>query len=165
MTAQGWIRRVREHAGRHVARLVRKRAAGDVFRRERGSASILVLGLGLAVVLVGVGISWLGAAIIARHQAETAADLGALAGAQRSVLGDRAACARARRIVTANEGSVLACSVDGLDITVRVGVGPPVLAERFPLATATARAGPLRAVAIGPPPGEVPGEAPVRHRV
>jgi secretion/DNA translocation related TadE-like protein len=129
-------------------------SAGDAARliRDRGSASVLVLGAGLAVLLVGSAVAWVGAATVARHQAETAADLGALAGAQRSVLGDRVACTRARRIVTANGGSVLACSVDGLDVTVRVGVGPPGLAGRFSLATATARAGPIRAVAAGPPP-------------
>ncbi len=128
--------------------------AGGAVRliRDRGSASVLVLGVGLTVLLAGSAGAWVGAAVVARHQAETAADLGALAGAQRSVLGDRVACTRARRIVTANGGSVLACSVDGLDVTVRVGVGPPGLAGRFSLATATARAGPVRAVAAGSPP-------------
>jgi secretion/DNA translocation related TadE-like protein len=125
--------------------------AGDAVRgvRERGSASILVLGVGLVVVLFGAASSWVGAATVARHQAETAADLGALAGAQRSVLGDRVACARAGRIVRANGGGVLACSVEGGDTRGGGGGAPPGLAGRFSLATATARAGPIRAVAAG----------------
>jgi secretion/DNA translocation related TadE-like protein len=151
------VRRGRARAGVESAvrpaggRAVSAREAPRLVR-ERGSASILVMGVGLVVVLFGAACSWVGAAVVARHQAETAADLGALAGAQRSVLGDRAACARAGRIVAANGAGVLACSVDGLDITVRVGVGPPGLAGRFSLATATARAGPLRAVAAGETP-------------
>ncbi len=84
-----------------------------------------------------------GEAVVARHQAQVAADLGALAGAARVVEGEAAACARAERFVTANRGRLVACTQVGLDLHVTVEVDPPVGVTRP--AVATARAGPVRA--------------------
>jgi secretion/DNA translocation related TadE-like protein len=71
--------------------------------------------------------------VVAAAQARTAADLGALAGAQWVALGE--GCPHATEIVEANDAQLVACRVDGLDLTVTVDVRGQ---------TATARAGPIR---------------------
>ncbi|HOW95814.1 Rv3654c family TadE-like protein [Mycolicibacterium fallax] len=92
----------------------------------------------LVVVLVTVTgfAAWLGAAVVARHRAQSAADLAALAAAAALPAGADAACRRARRVAA---GAVVTdCRVEGLDLVVVVEVGVPV---RLPgLAPATARA-------------------------
>src|SRR5439155_9730487 len=89
----------------------------------------------LAVVSVGLGAVEVGVALTDRHRAQVAADLGALAGARYAVDGVSSACAQAGKVVVANGARLVACQLDGLDLTVTTQVGP---------ARATARAGPLR---------------------
>ena len=90
----------------------------------------------LAAVSAGVV-----ALIGARHQAEGAADLSALAGAQAVVEG-KDACDAAQRIAAANGGSLVRCHVRGEIVEVRVEVaGPRLLGEAWIL-TGRARAGP-----------------------
>lgn len=88
------------------------------------------------------GAAYLGSAVIARHRAQAAADLAALAAAGAVVSGPDAACARAKQVASAMGTTVGACRVEGLDVvldvqrTVNLGrwaVGP---------ARAAARAGP-----------------------
>jgi secretion/DNA translocation related TadE-like protein len=114
---------------------------------ERGSASIWLLGIGLAVVLFGLGMAGVGVALVARHRAQVAADLGALAGAPLIYLGPDPACARAAELVTANGGRLITCDAELMDLVVSVGVD-----TRFGTAHAAARAGPARAS-----PGAGPG--------
>ncbi|MEV4533201.1 Rv3654c family TadE-like protein [Asanoa sp. NPDC049518] len=112
--------------------------------RDRGAATIWVLGVGLGFVLLGLACAAVGVAAIGRHQAQTAADLGALAGAARTLEGRDAACARAAEIVSANGGRMSGCVVQGLDVVVTVAVEvrlPPRGSAR--VATARARAGPV----------------------
>ncbi|MDG4833859.1 pilus assembly protein TadG-related protein [Solwaraspora sp. WMMD1047] len=112
--------------------------------RDKGAASILVLAVGLVLVAAGLAGAAVGAARVARHQARVAADLGALAGAARTLADPAGACTAATEIVQANGGEVVACAVLGLDLelTVRVHVSPlPGLARA---AEATALAGPVR---------------------
>jgi secretion/DNA translocation related TadE-like protein len=107
-----------------------------------------VLAIGLVLVAAGVAGAAVGAARVGRHQARTAADLGALAGAERAIYGEPAACARAASFAAANGGRVTGCTVRGLEIVVRVevevralpGLGGTVLVRR---AGAAARAGPV----------------------
>lgn len=106
---------------------------------DRGSASLCVLFVGMIISLFGAMAALVGSAMVARHQAGVAADLGALAGAARIVEGESAACGRAARFVGANGGSLAACAVDGVDLVVTARV-----AWRGRSATATARAGPVR---------------------
>jgi secretion/DNA translocation related TadE-like protein len=101
---------------------------------DRGSASIWLLAVGLVVVAVGLGAVEVGVALTNRHRAQVAADLGALAGARYAVDGASVACARAGEVVIANGATLVACELDGFDLTVGAQVGP---------ARATARAGPL----------------------
>lgn len=100
---------------------------------------------GLAVLLVAV--LYVGSAVVARHRAQSAADLAALAGAA-AVLGDASdGCAVARESAGRQEGAarVQRCVVDGDDVQVLVAV--TVRLGRFGVreATAVARAGPVEA--------------------
>jgi secretion/DNA translocation related TadE-like protein len=105
-------------------------------------SSLYALGVGLVFVAAGTVVAAEGAHLVAREQARTAADLGALAGAAYAVRGGAAACARAAEIVRANGATVTACRLDGLDllldVTAVTGAGA---------AEATARAGPVRVAA------------------
>jgi secretion/DNA translocation related TadE-like protein len=122
----------------------RVRAFGD----DRGGATVLVLAIGLVTVLVAVASAAVGAAIVARHRAQTAADLAALAGALDALDGVEVACARAGEIAASNGGHLTACDVDGLDVVVTVEARPTGLAAMGGTARASARAGPVESVEI-----------------
>lgn len=94
-----------------------------------------------ALVSVTLSAAWIGAVVIARHRAQTAADLAALAAAQSLAAGPAAACGRAASVAAAMGATVQQCTVDGLDVVVEAGVGVKV-----PVGTraqAVARAGPV----------------------
>lgn len=95
---------------------------------------------------VAVGGVWIGAAVVARHRAQTAADLAALAAAGRLPAGPEAACREARALAEAMRVTLADCTIDGLDVvvitSVRVGVGGGWADEP---ARAAARAGPAAA--------------------
>jgi secretion/DNA translocation related TadE-like protein len=101
--------------------------------RDRGAATIYALAVGLVLVLAGLGVAMRASDVVAAAQARSAADLGALAGAQWVAIGT--ACPHATDIVLANGASVVSCQVIGLDLMVTVDVR----GQR-----ATARAGPIR---------------------
>ncbi|WP_203707691.1 Rv3654c family TadE-like protein [Asanoa iriomotensis] len=121
--------------------------AGErVLSADRGAATVWALAVGLSFVLLGMACAAVGVAAIGRHQAQTAADLGALAGAARAIEGPATACARAGEIAAANGARVSACTVHGFDVVVTVEVSvrlPPRGTVR--IATARARAGPVPA--------------------
>lgn len=100
-------------------------------------AAILVA----AIVTLTVGASAVGAAVVARHRAQSGADLAALAAAARVQDGQRVACLRAADVAAAAGAALLVCSLDGLDVTVAVGVGTGLRIGGQ--ARASARAGPL----------------------
>ncbi|GAB4046184.1 Rv3654c family TadE-like protein [Catellatospora paridis] len=102
-------------------------------------SSLYALGVGLVFVAAGTVVAADGAQLIAREQAQTAADLGALAGAAHAIDGADAACGRAAVIAAANAATVSACHLDGLDLTLSVQVVTAAGA-----AEATAVAGPIR---------------------
>jgi secretion/DNA translocation related TadE-like protein len=88
----------------------------------------------MAVLLsVTVGGLYVGTAVIARHRAQAAADLAALAAAARLPAGAGAACGQASLIANAMAVRVADCAVDDLDVVVTVTAGR---------ARAAARAGP-----------------------
>jgi secretion/DNA translocation related TadE-like protein len=115
---------------------------------DRGGATVLVLAIGLVTVLVAIASAAVGSAIVARHRAQTAADLAALAGALDSLDGVEVACARAREIAASNGGHLIACDLDGLDVVVTVEARPSGLAAMGGTARASARAGPVESVEI-----------------
>ena len=108
--------------------------------RDEGVATIFVcLTVGLLILVLAIGLR-LGGAVLARQKAETAADLGALAGAARMLLGTSAACATATDLVVANGAQLMSCRAEGLDLLVEVSVPVPAFGDH---ATARARAGPV----------------------
>ena len=119
----------RRQAGRTDVRL------GARLRRDRGTATVWLLATGLAVVLVGAAFALVGSAVLARHRAENAADLGALAAAVRLFDGTDP-CAAAASIVAANRARLVGCRLDGTDVVVTAAVATP-----FGLAQGVARAG------------------------
>lgn len=112
--------------------------------RERGSASILAVAIGLTVLLLAIAIAAIAAAMVARHQAQAAADFAALAAAPHALAGQEFACALALHIAEANGGRLVKCAVDGLDAvtTVAVSIDLPVPGLGARTAEATSRAGP-----------------------
>ncbi|MDR0847922.1 MAG: pilus assembly protein TadG-related protein [Propionibacteriaceae bacterium] len=97
---------------------------------ERGIGTVLtafVIGM-LALCVVGglVGYTW----VHARHEAQAASDLAALAAAQGAAFGDSdaGACGRAGQVATANGAHLLTCEVVqaldqvGVKVVVRVNI-------------------------------------------
>lgn len=124
----------------------RRRAALRVATDDRGAASILILAVGLLMVAAGTAGAAIGNTRVARHRAQNAADLGALAGAMRAVYGEADACGRAARFVGANGGRMTACQVTDLEIVVRAEVEVRPLPGLVRRAEAVARAGPVYAL-------------------
>ena len=87
--------------------------------------------------ITGAG-AYLGSVVVARHRAQAAADLAALAAAARLPAGVVAACVRATAVAHEMRVDDTRCGVHGLDVvvTVRVPVSVAGVAE------AAARAGP-----------------------
>lgn len=95
----------------------------------------------VAVLLFVTGAAvWLGSVVVARHRAQAAADLAALAAGTALPQGVSVACARATTIARQMRGRDAGCRVDGLDVIVTVEVDVPIAGA----AQAQARAGPIR---------------------
>ncbi|MEU8173509.1 Rv3654c family TadE-like protein [Microbispora hainanensis] len=117
------------------------------FGRERGSATIWTIALMIAVWAVAMVVVQVGVARVARHRAQSAADLGALGAARVALAVPDEACHRAEAITAANGAALRSCSLSG-------GVAEVVVTMRFvvPLlgsatATASASASPVGAPA------------------
>jgi secretion/DNA translocation related TadE-like protein len=112
-------------------------------RTDEGSATLWTLGLSLLLLATVYVVLLVCVAVGARHRAESAADLSALAGAAAAQLGGDG-CAAAEVVAVANEARVSGCVV-GADrsITVDVQVDLPPALSRWVSgpARATARAG------------------------
>jgi len=111
---------------------------------DRGSATVWsATAMAALIAVVGV-VLHLGAAVGARHRAEAAADLGALAAAAHAVEGSEVACAKAA-VVTAGMSVVLAsCRLDGWDAVVEVDAAGPAPIAALGTAHGRARAGPVQ---------------------
>jgi len=110
---------------------------------DRGSATVWLIGLTALIGLATTAGVVHGGAVVARHRAEVAADLAALAGAVQVSVGEDGPCATAARIAGRNGGRLTACAVAGDDVEV-------VVTRRLTLgrlgsrtAIARARAGPV----------------------
>lgn len=113
-------------------------------RADRGTATVWAAGAIAVLMTVTVLGLHLGAAMVARHQAESAADLAALAGAGAltGVAGEPQACALAHRVTDRMRSRLLSCSVHGWDVRVQVAVRPGGPMGGLGDATGRARAGP-----------------------
>lgn len=117
---------------------------------ERGSATLWLVSGCLLLFLAGSVVTVRASAVLARHRAETAADLAALAAATRIGTGTDP-CAAARGIAAANGARLVAChaalAADGragtVDVRAQVTIRLPVVGSRQ--AAATARGGRLPA--------------------
>ena len=92
----------------------------------------------VTIALVGVRV---GSAVIARHRAQAAADLAALAAAARLPSGPAAACQAALDVTAAMGAELAGCAVEELDVV--VGVVVDVGGWIGGQAHASARAGPV----------------------
>ncbi|MEV6972040.1 Rv3654c family TadE-like protein [Kitasatospora sp. NPDC093806] len=139
---------------RSVGRLRAGRAAAAGGRgADTGSATVWLLACALLGCVAFTAALSVGVAVGARHRAEAAADLAALAAADRLLLDADGGCARAGAVAAAQGASVVSCTVDREADAVEVVAEVPVagLPVRLPVgpATARARAGPVRA-AVAP---------------
>ncbi|MDT5399716.1 MAG: hypothetical protein QOK33_2947 [Mycobacterium sp.] len=71
---------------------------------------------------IALGVMVFGMAVVARHRAQAAADLAALAAAGRLASGSAAACAAASSVAGAMRSTITTCRVEQLDVVVGVDV-------------------------------------------
>jgi secretion/DNA translocation related TadE-like protein len=93
---------------------------GPACWRDRGSGTVLALALSLLIGLGATAGVARGLAVAARHRANAAADLAALAGAAAALDGPGGACTEAGRVARANGGRLDRCVVTGEVVEVRV---------------------------------------------
>lgn len=117
-------------------RLLDDRGVGSAF----AAFALLVL-----LLLAAAGIE-LGGAVAARHRAQSAADLAALAAVGQVVVGGDG-CAAARVLADRNSGRLTVCTLHGDDVLVEVAVALPLGIHLGSVglgpAVAVARAGPI----------------------
>ena len=106
---------------------------------DAGAATVLAAVLIAALVTITLGGIWLGAVEVARHRAQAAADLAALAAASRLSLGPDTACRHASQLAATMRAAVRDCDVEELDVVVTVTVRTGGLMGE---ARAASRAGP-----------------------
>jgi secretion/DNA translocation related TadE-like protein len=112
-----------------------------VRRGQAGAATLLAVAMAGVLMVVGAALAVVGAMVVAHRQAQGRADLAALAGATAAARGGDA-CGAARDGALLNDGTVIACAVEGGTVTVEVRVaGPRWLGQQSDL-DARARAGP-----------------------
>jgi secretion/DNA translocation related TadE-like protein len=111
-------------------------------RGDRGAATVLVLALAGLLTAAGALAAEVGAVAVARHRAESAADLAALAAADRALAGAVAACSAAGRAATAVAAVVESCVVAGDVADVIVAVRPAGALGSWGVARSHSRAGP-----------------------
>lgn len=110
---------------------------------ERGSATVWAA-IAVAALLFIAGFAfWLGSAAIARHRAEGAADLAALAAAGVAPHGTGPACELARLVAERMATRLVGCRLDRADALVEVAASPPGVPPAFGPVGARARAGPV----------------------
>ncbi|GAA1457889.1 Rv3654c family TadE-like protein [Williamsia maris] len=96
----------------------------------------------VGLVSLVVAVVFVGSAVVARHRAQSVADLAALAAAQRAMLALDDPCGAARTIAATSSVTIARCRTDGEDVvvlaTTDVDLGPFGVRQ----ARAIARAGP-----------------------
>jgi len=110
---------------------------------EAGSATLVAVTMMAVLLMITVAGVYLGSAVIARHRAQAAADLAALAAAGGLARGAQAACAHAVSVAEAMRSDVADCAVAGLDVVVAVDVSVALGRLGIGTARAVARAGPV----------------------
>ncbi|CAB4725591.1 MAG: hypothetical protein F2667_11915 [Actinobacteria bacterium] len=112
-------------------------------RPEQGAATVLAVACLAVLLLLGVALGEVAALVRAHRQAQSAADLAALAGAGAGAAGAGSdACDAAARIARANHARLVGCALSGADVTVTAEVSGPHWLGRAVDLDASARAGP-----------------------
>lgn len=109
---------------------------------DRGAASILGVAAMAVVAVAGVLAMWVALLGAAQVRVSQAADLAALAGAEKAWLDRDAACEVASEIATRHQSEVVACQAVGLDVQVQVRARLTGALSGVGQVSATARAGP-----------------------
>ncbi len=110
-------------------------------RDGRGSAAVLGTVLLAALAVVSVLVTVLGGAVADQRRVESAADLGALAGAQ-ALQDGRAGCAAAAAVIRRNRARLARCAVDSEIVTVTATLRTQRVLGRTFVVSGQARAGP-----------------------
>lgn len=121
----------------------RRRPRANPACDDRGVASVIAVALIAVLLVLTGGFGYLGAAVVARHRAQAAADLAALTGAGAVTAGPEAACEQATQVARRMRGAVASCHVDGLDVVLTVEVAVGLGRWDIGPARASARAGPV----------------------
>ncbi|MFI6702727.1 Rv3654c family TadE-like protein [Streptomyces sp. NPDC050509] len=121
--------------------------------RDRGAATVWAAMAATTMCVVFAAVLALGQAVVARHRAGAAADLAALAAADRAPSGPAVACRGAAEVAAAQGARVVRCVLSGeiAEVTAVARLGPYA-------PTVRARAGPPRSAY--PPDPLPPPEAP-----
>ena len=106
-------------------------------------ASVIAVAMIAALLVLAGGFAYLGAAVVARHRAQAAADLAALAAANVVAAGPAAACEQAGQVARRMRSGVAACRVEDLDVVLTVEVAVALGRWDVGPAKASARAGPV----------------------
>jgi secretion/DNA translocation related TadE-like protein len=102
---------------------VRLRSGPTVGVSDRGAATVWAAASVAVLIAVLVAALDLGGATVARHRAEAAADLAALAAAGEAARGTEAACGRASAIAAQMGARVVLCQLRGWAALVEVEAG------------------------------------------
>ncbi|QUG99728.1 flp pilus-assembly TadE/G-like family protein [Saccharopolyspora erythraea] len=108
---------------------------------DGGAATVFSALLSIALVAVLALALQLASGVVARHRAEGAADLAALAAAAHVVQGPEFACGRADWVARGMAIAIASCRLEGANARIEVRADSPVLGN-FTAITARARAGP-----------------------
>ncbi|MEV7864626.1 Rv3654c family TadE-like protein [Streptomyces sp. NPDC088124] len=116
--------------------------------RDRGAATVWAAMAATTMCVVFAAVLAMGQAVVTRHRAGAAADLAALAAADRAPSGPADACRRAAEVAAAQGARVIRCVLSGeiAEVTATARFGPYA-------PTVRARAGPPRS---GYPPDPLP---------
>lgn len=117
-------------------------------RRDRGAATIYALALVMVLASIGTAALAVAAAVVARHQADSAADMAALSAAATARDGSDGACAIAAEVARAQHAVLSDCRFDGQVADVTVTVQALSFGGLLPPALGRARAGPASTTAV-----------------
>ncbi|MFG6199536.1 Rv3654c family TadE-like protein [Nonomuraea sp. JJY05] len=111
---------------------------------EKGSATLWGVALMGLLMAVATAFATLGAARVARHRVNSAADMSALAAAKLAIINPEAACARAASLASQNGVKLTQCEItdEVADVWTSLSISLPILGPRT--LTARSRAGPAR---------------------
>ncbi|MGI5221885.1 Rv3654c family TadE-like protein [Nocardia sp. CA-290969] len=122
------------------------RASGRQFghlRGDNGSATVIACFAVAALIALTVLVTQIGGVVVARHRAQAAADLSALAAAAGLRDGAEAGCTAAESLGRRMRAAITRCEVEGWDVLIEVEEKVPVGPFGARRIRAIARAGPV----------------------